>query len=80
MIHFWDFISSFLKRYELKHFLSSLINPFILNIDNSKGDDYCGMSLAKSNEFVNEKISSGTLQKERAPKNYDIEKVLFENI
>ena len=38
------------------------------------------MSLVKINEFVNEKISNGTLQKERASKNYDIEKVLFENI
>ncbi len=74
------FISSFLKRYELKHFLSSLINPFILNIDNSKGDDYCGMSLVKINEFINEKISNGSLKKERVPKDFNIEKALFENI
>ena len=74
------FISSFLKRYELKHFLSSLINPFILNIENSKGDDYCGMSLVKINEFVKEKINEGSLKKEKMTNNFSIEKILFEKI
>ena len=74
------FISSFLKRYELKHFLSSLINPFILNIDNSKGDDYCGMSLVKINEYINEKINNGSLIKEKVTNDINIETILFENI
>ena len=74
------FISSFLKRYELKQFLTLLINPFILNIDNSKGDDYCGMSLIKINNFVNENINNGYLKKEIIPSDFNIEKALFENI
>lgn len=73
------FMSSFLKRYELKHFLSSLINPFILNIDNSKDDDYCGMSLLKINEYIEQKFNEGSLKKEKFT-NFKIENFLFENI
>ena len=74
------FISSFLKRYELKQFLTLLINPFILNIDNSKGDDYCGMSLIKIKDYINEKINNGYLEKENAPNDFNIHRALFENI
>ena len=74
------FISSFLKRYELKHFLSSLINPFILNIENSKGDDYCGMSLVKINEYIKEKINDGSLKKNYKTISFNLEDILFNNI
>ena len=74
------FFSAFLKRYELKNSLLTLINNFILNIEYSKGDDYCGMSIVKISEYVKEKISSNFLKKEKLNKDYDIEEILFEGI
>ena len=74
------FISSFLKRYELKHFLSSLITPFILNLENSRGDDYCGMSLIKINKYIKEKFNSDLLRHEDLKKDFHIENFLFGNI
>ena len=74
------FISSFLKRYELKHFLSSLITPFILNLENSRGDDYCGMSLIKINEYIKEKYNGDLLRHEDLKKDFHIENFLFGNI
>ena len=49
------FITSFLKRQELKVFLSTLINPFILDIENNTDDDYVGMSLFAIREYIKEK-------------------------
>ena len=49
------FITSFLKRQELKVFLSTLINPFILDIENSSSDNYLGMSLFAIRDFLKEK-------------------------
>ena len=74
------FFSAFLKRYELKNSLSTLINNFILNIEYTKGDDYCGMSIIKINEYVKEKISSNSLKRDKVNKDYNIEESLFKNI
>ena len=74
------FISSFLRRSEFKNSLSSIINHFILNLEYSKGDDYCSMSLVKINEYVKEKISTGFFKKEKANNDFDIEEYLFGNI
>ena len=49
------FITSFLKRQELKVFLSTLINPFILDIENNSSNNYLGMSLFAIRDFLKEK-------------------------
>ena len=49
------FITSFLKRQELKVFLSTLINPFILDIENCSTDNYLGMSLFAIRDYLKEK-------------------------
>ena len=49
------FITSFLKRQELKVFLSTLINPFILDIENNSSNNYLGMSLFAIKDFLKEK-------------------------
>ena len=49
------FITSFLKRQELKVFLTTLINPFILDIENNSSDNYLGMSLYAIKDFLKEK-------------------------
>ena len=70
------FFSSFLKRYELKNSLLTLINNFIINLEYSKGDEYCGMSIIKISEYVKEK----NLKKDRPNKEIIIEDFLFEEI
>ena len=74
------FISSYLKRYELKNFLSSIINPFILNIEYYKLDDYCGMSIIKINECFKEKTNIGSQKKDKLNHEFNIEKALFSEI
>ena len=49
------FITSFLKRQELKVFLSTLINPFISDIENNSSNNYLGMSLFAIKDFLKEK-------------------------
>ena len=49
------FITSFLKRQELKVFLSNLLNPFILDIENNSEDNYLGMSLFGIRDYIKEK-------------------------
>ena len=49
------FITSFMKRQELKVFLSTLINPFILDIENNSADNYLGMSLFAIRDYLKEK-------------------------
>ena len=46
------FISSFMKRPELKVFLSILINPIISEIENSSCQNYLGMSLLSILKYV----------------------------
>ena len=74
------FFSSFLKRYELKNSLLTLINNFIINLEYSKGDEYCGMSIIKISEYVKEKNSSKNLKKDKLNKEIIIEEFLFEEI
>jgi hypothetical protein len=49
------FINSFIKRQEIKIFLSSLINPLLLDIDNNSNDNYLGLSLFAIEDYINEK-------------------------
>ena len=49
------FISSFLQRQELKIFLSSLINPLIIDIENNSIDNYLGISLFEIKDFIKNK-------------------------
>ena len=49
------FITSFMKRQELKVFLSTLLNPFILDIENNTTGNYIGMSLFAIKDFLKEK-------------------------
>ena len=51
------FFSSFMKRQELKVFLSSLVNPLILKIDNYISDNCLQMSLYAIKDFIREKMS-----------------------
>ena len=46
------FISSFIKRQEIKIFLSSLLNPLILDIENNSIDNYLGMSLFGIKKYI----------------------------
>ena len=80
------FITSFLKRQELKVFLSTLINPFILDIENNSTDNYLGMSLFAIRDYLKEKneyeiktnISIESLQ-DFSDWN-ELEMILFKNI
>ena len=54
------FISSFLKRQEFKVFLTTLINPFIRDIENNNSDNYIGMSLFAIKDFLKEKNKNET--------------------
>ena len=49
------FISSFLQRQEIKIFLSSLINPLMLDIENNSLDNYLGISLFEIRDFIKSK-------------------------
>ena len=49
------FMSSFMKRQELKVFLSSLVNPLILKVENESADNCLNMSLYDIKDFVKEK-------------------------
>ena len=49
------FISSLIKRQEVKIFLSSVINPLLIDIDNNNSEDnYLGISLLSINDYIDE--------------------------
>ena len=48
------FITSFMERQELKVFLSTLLNPFILDIENNTSGNYFGMSLFAIKDYLKE--------------------------
>ena len=76
------FISSFLKRQELKLFLSTLINPFINDIENNSSDNYLGMSLYAIKDFIMEKNKNKTINFDN--QNFNdlnvIDNIMFKNI
>ena len=49
------FIFSFLQRQELKIFVSSLINPLIIDIENNSINNYLGISLFEIKDFIKNK-------------------------
>ena len=49
------FISSFMQRQEVKIFLSSLLNPLIIDIENNSIDNYLGISLYAIQDFIKSK-------------------------
>ena len=49
------FISSFMQRQEVKIFLSSLLNPLIIDIENNSIDNYLGISLFAIQDFIKSK-------------------------
>ena len=80
------FISSFLKRQEFKVFLTTLINPFIRDIENNNSDNYIGMSLfaikdylKEKNKTENEKIINIEISEDLDDWE-EMKKFLFENI
>ena len=76
------FISSFNKRQEVKVFLSSLINPLIIDIDNNSTDNYLGISLFAIKDFIKEK--NQYKEKKDDDKDFEnwskLEELLFDNI
>ena len=75
------FISSFMKRQEVKIFFSSLLNPLILDIENNSTNNYLGMSLISIKNyiyFINQYDDNISRACEISIE--EIEKVLFENI
>ena len=76
------FISSFLKRQELKLFLSTLINPFINDIENNSSDNYLGMSLYAIKDFIMEKNKNKTITLDNQDFNdlNEIDHIIFKNI
>ena len=80
------FISSFLKRQEFKVFLTTLLNPFIHDIENNNSDNYIGMSLFAIKDYLKEK-NKNEIEKLINIENCedfddwgDMKKFLFENI
>jgi hypothetical protein len=80
------FITSFLKRQELKVFLSTLINPFILDIENNTADNYLGMSLFAIRDYLKEKNQNENDEKINIEDSMDfndwneLEMILLKNI
>ena len=76
------FISSFLKRQELKLFLSTLINPFINDIENNSSDNYLGMSLYAIKDFIMEKNKNKNISLDNQDFNdlNEIDHIIFKNI
>lgn len=76
------FISSFLKRQELKLFLSTLINPFINDIENNSSDNYLGMSLYAIKDFIMEKNKNKIITLDNQDFNdlNEIDNIMFKNI
>lgn len=76
------FISSFLKRQEVKLFLSTLINPFINDIENNSSDNYLGMSLYAIKDFIFEKNKNKSIPLDNQGFNdlNEIDHIIFKNI
>ena len=80
------FITSFLKRQELKVFLSTLINPFILDIENNSSNNYVGMSLFAIRDYLKEKKQNESNNQINIDENLDfndwneLEMILLKNI
>lgn len=76
------FISSFLKRQKLKLFLSTLINPFINDIENNSLDNYLGMSLYAIKDFIMEKNKNKTITLDNQDLNdlNEFDQIMFKNI
>jgi hypothetical protein len=76
------FISSFLKRQEFKLFLSTLINPFINDIENKSSDNYLGMSLYSIKDFIMEKNKNKNITLDNQDFNdlNEIDHIMFKNI
>ena len=80
------FISSFLKRQEFKVFLTTLINPFIRDIENKNSDNYIGMSLFAIKDYLKEKnkTENEKIINIEISEDFDdwgeMQKFLFENI
>jgi len=73
------FISSFLQRQELKIFLSSLINPLIIDIENNSIDNYLGISLFEIKDFIKNK-KCGKNNNDEKDLNKKIDIILTNNI
>ena len=73
------FISSFLERQEIKIFLSSLINPLIIDIENNSIDNYLGISLFEIKDFIKNK-KCGKNNNEEKYLNKKIVNILTNNI
>ena len=76
------FISSFLKRQEIKVFLSSLINPLIIDIENNSTDNYLGISLFAIKNFIKTKkqYEDNAVRNEEDINFDDIGNILLKNI
>ena len=80
------FISSLIKRQEVKIFLSSVINPLLIDIDNNNSDDnYLGISLFSINDYIdeikqNKKYKDKSFDKEDFKDWKELEDFLLNNI
>ena len=73
------FCSTYMKRQEFKQYLSMLINPLILSIEN-ENNECLDMSLISIRDYIKTKFKDKRINKNNINENIDYAKILFSEI